>query len=118
MNTILIILIGIFFASIGQIFLKFGISDTGQISTFTLSSLLGLIFNIPVLIGLLCYGIGTIFWLIALSREELSFVYPFISLTFIIILFASFFLFSEKIGAMRILGTIVIIFGLLIIIRG
>jgi len=118
MNTIIIIIIGVIFASFGQILLKFGIMGAEKIHEFNLLQISTLFVNVHVVLGLMSYALSSIFWLIALSREDLSFVYPFISLTFIIILFSSFFIFQEKIGFSRILGTSIIIIGLIILVRG
>jgi drug/metabolite transporter (DMT)-like permease len=61
--------------------------------------------------------IGTIFWLAALSRVELSYAYPFASLTYVIMLVASWQMFDEKISLSRVLGTLVIGIGVLLIYR-
>ncbi|OYV12967.1 MAG: EamA-like transporter family, partial [Methanosaeta sp. ASO1] len=56
-----------------------------------------------------------IFWLLALSRMELSFVYPFISLTYILVLGLSHLVFRECIGLNKIAGSVLIILGLILI---
>ena len=118
MNVIVIILIGILFASLGQVFWKIGMNAVGSINTFTYSDIVSIFSNLYIILGLLMYGLGTIFWLIALSQKDLSYVYPFISLTFIIVLFLSYFVLKEQIGTARIVGTIIIVGGLMIIVRG
>jgi drug/metabolite transporter (DMT)-like permease len=60
------------------------------------------------------YGTGVIFWLLALSNYELSYVYPFASLSYIGIIIGSYFIFKERISALRVLGIAVIISGVLI----
>lgn len=65
--------------------------------------------------GLLIYGLGVIFWVIALSQLELSFAYPFGSLSYIGIILASYFIFKERINRARLLGIGIIVMGLLII---
>jgi multidrug transporter EmrE-like cation transporter len=64
--------------------------------------------------GLLVYGTGVIFWLLALSQFELSYVYPFASLSYIGIILGSYFIFKERINALRIVGIAVIILGVII----
>jgi uncharacterized membrane protein len=117
MNVILIILIGILFASLGQVFWKLGMNAIGSIDSFSFIEIEKIFLNPYIILGLVMYGLGTIFWLVALSNEDLSYVYPFIALTFIIVLFLSYFILKEQIGTMRIIGTIIIIIGLMIIIR-
>ncbi len=118
MNVIFIILIGILFASSGQILWKIGMTDVGQVTSLTVPTLLSMAFNPFVFTGLVCYALSSVFWLIALSRADLSFVYPFIALTFVIIFIASAFMFHEAIGVTRIVGAAVIILGIIILVRG
>ena len=117
MNVIQIILIGILFASLGQVFWKIGMNAVGSINTFNVTNIVSIFSNLYILLGLLMYGLGTVFWLIALSQKDLSYVYPFIALTFIVVLFLSYFVLKEQIGTARIIGTIIIIIGLMIIVR-
>jgi uncharacterized membrane protein len=118
MNTIIIILVGILFASLGQVFWKIGMNSIGAIDKFSIPGIISMFLNPVVLLGLFMYGLSTVFWLIALSRKDLSFVYPFISLTFIIVLFLSYFILKEQIGTARIIGTIIIIIGLMVVVKG
>jgi len=117
MNVIIIILIGITFASVGQIFWKIGMNNVGPITNYAPSTIIAIFLNPHILSGLAMYGLGTVFWLIALSKKDLSFVYPFIALTFIIVLTLSNVILKENIGIYRIIGTIIIIFGLLLIMK-
>jgi len=70
-----------------------------------------------VFFGLAIYLIGTVFWLAALSRVDLSFAYPFASLSYVIMLVASWLMFNEQITLSRVLGTLVIGIGVLLIYR-
>jgi len=63
------------------------------------------------------YGLSTVFWLIALSKKDLSFVYPFISLTYILVLVLSSLVLKESMGANKLVGTLIIILGLIVIAR-
>ena len=117
MNVILIILAGILCASLGQVFWKLGMNAVGAIDSLSFPTIVMMFSSPLVLLGLCMYGLSTIFWLIALSQKDLSYVYPFIALTFIIVLLLSKFLLHENVGAYRIIGTLVIIAGLLLVIR-
>ena len=117
MNVIIIILIGILFASLGQVFWKIGMNTVGSINTFTFSDIVSIFSNLYIIFGLIMYGLGTIFWLIALSQKDLSYVYPFIALTFIIVLLLSKFLLHENVGIYRIAGTLIIVAGLIIVVN-
>lgn len=117
MNVIIIILIGIIFASGGQIFLKIGMNNIGPITNYAPSTIIATFLNPYILSGLAMYGLATVFWLIALSKKDLSFVYPFIALTLIIVLILSNVILKEDIGIYRIIGTFIIILGLILIIK-
>lgn len=117
MNVILIILTGILCASLGQVFWKLGMNAVGAIDNFSISGIVSMFLNPLVFLGLLMYGLSTIFWLIALSQKDLSYVYPFIALTFIIVLLLSKFLLHENVGLYRIVGTLIIIAGLIIVVN-
>jgi drug/metabolite transporter (DMT)-like permease len=71
--------------------------------------------NPYVIIGLVIYVCGTVFWLAALSRVDLSYAYPFASLSYIVMLVASWQLFNEDITPIRLLGTIVVGLGVFLI---
>jgi drug/metabolite transporter (DMT)-like permease len=76
-----------------------------------------IITNPYVVIGLGIYGFSTILWLVALSRFDLSFIYPFASLGYVIMLFASWQLFHEQISITRLVGCAVVILGVILISR-
>ncbi len=118
--AIIYILISVVGGAVGQILLKKGMASMGPL---TISA--GQIFNIIwrmatnpyVVVGLAIYMFGTLFWLVALSRVQLSFAYPFASLSYGLMLLASWLLFREDISLLRIIGTAVIVAGVLIISR-
>lgn len=117
MNAIIIIIIGVVFAAIGQVSWKLGMNQAGQISAMNLAYISSVLLNPYVLLGFVMYSLSTVFWLIALSKRDLSFVYPFISLTYILVLVLSSMVLKESIGINKIAGTLAIIAGLVIISR-
>jgi drug/metabolite transporter (DMT)-like permease len=118
--SIIYILISVVSGAVGQILLKKGMSSMGPI-TLTLQGLPGTIWrmgtNLYVIVGLLIYVSGTVFWLSALSRVDLSYAYPFASLSYVIMLAASWLLFHEDITLLRVVGTVVVALGVIIISR-
>ena len=118
--AIVYILISVFLSAAGQILLKKGMNSMGPL-TLTANQLIGMLWRIAtnpyVVIGLTVYVFGTVFWLTALSRVDLSYAYPFASLSYILMLVASWGLFSENISFLRLLGTVVVGIGVLLISR-
>jgi drug/metabolite transporter (DMT)-like permease len=89
--------------------------------TLTVNQLAGILWrmgtNPYVIVGLATYVSGTVFWLAALSRVDLSYAYPFASLSYVIMLAASWLLFNENITPVRLLGTLVVGLGVFFISR-
>jgi hypothetical protein len=98
--TVIYILIAVVGSALGQVLLKKGMNSVGQI-TLNLNQLPSILWkmatNPNVFIGLIVFICGTLFWLAALSRVDLSYAYPFASLSYVIMLVASWLLFDEKI---------------------
>ena len=115
------ILVSVILGAVGQLLLKQGMGSMGPLG-ISIDGLGGLSWkigtNLYVVSGLFIYVLGTLFWLVALSRVELSFAYPFASLSYLVMLAASWGLFHENISLLRLIGTLVIVFGVLIISRG
>ena len=61
--------------------------------------------------------IGSFLWTIALNKFELSFAYPFMSLSFILIVLLSSILFSEQVSLVRWIGVLTVCFGVFLISR-
>ena len=64
---------------------------------------------------LVALGMQTICWVLVLRRLPLSFVYPFMSLVFPLNLVLAWFFFQEKVQANHIVGTVLIVCGVVII---
>lgn len=119
-TTMICILLSTACGVTGQLVLKKGMTAIGVLtpSAGAVPSIVWRLATSPlVLAGLTCYALGSFFWLIALSRVELSFAYPFLSLGFILVFVASWFFFGEAITIPRLAGMISICVGLLFIAR-
>ena len=118
--AIVYILISVLTGAIGQVLLKKGMGSMGPLtlSMNQLGSILWRIGTNPyVIIGLAIYVGGSVFWLTALSRVDLSYAYPFASLSYVVMLAASWLLFDEHITFLRLLGTLVVCLGVFLISR-
>ena len=120
-HALLYILVSGLLGVVGQLILKRGMAALGPLtlrpeSLWHVVSLLA--FNPLVILGLAVYVSGTFFWLLALSRVDLSFAYPFASLNYVFVLFASWVLLGERLTPIRLLGVAVIMLGVVAISRG
>jgi drug/metabolite transporter (DMT)-like permease len=121
-KSILLILLSISIAVGGQILLKMGMNKIVGITsnnTGALSHLfLGVIKSPMVLIGLFLYLISAAIWLIVISAVDLSFAYPFLGLTYVLILIVSKFILKEDVNPVRWIGAAIITIGVVVISRG
>lgn len=101
----------------GQLLMKQGVSQIGDFSEGLINFLYHAILSPWVIAGLVGYAIGTAIWLMLLSKVEVSYAYPMLSLGYIFLLiFASLFL-GEHISFIRIIGVILIVIGVVLITR-
>ncbi len=70
-----------------------------------------------IISGFLAAFMASIFWSITLTKFELSFAYPFTSLSFILVFIFSIFLFKEAFTLSRLMGVLLIIGGLIVLAR-
>ena len=121
-KSILLILLSIGIAVGGQILLKLGMNKIGPINVGSGSSLghffTGIFRSPMVLVGLFLYMISAAIWLVVISAVDLSFAYPFIGLTYVLILFVSKFLLKEEVTPIRWVGAAIITIGVIVISRG
>lgn len=114
------ILISVVAGAVGQIMLKKGMSSIGAI-TISFDQIFNILWRIGtnpyVMVGLVIYVVGVVFWLGALSRVDLSYAYPFASLSYLVMLLASWQLFNENITPFRLIGTLVVCLGVFLISR-
>jgi drug/metabolite transporter (DMT)-like permease len=82
---------------------------------FDYAGLISLVKNRRVVVGVLIYLLGLVFYLSALSSEQLSFVYPAFSSTFIFVILISHFMLNERIDKARIAGMLMIIIGIALV---
>src|SRR3989338_11708526 len=114
MKAIYLILLSILFVASGQLLLKQGLTELGTLdfSSAHLSSTLFLVFTKPlVLLGLFLFASSSVLWLTALSRAELRYAYPLLSIGYATVAITSFILFHESPSWTRILGIAIILIG-------
>jgi len=104
----------IFLAAFGQIILKIGMEKNGQMN-FAIGNFIRTFSNPVVLGGLAFYGISLIIWLVVLSREELSFVYPMVAFAYIITTILAVIFLHESVPPLRWFGLSMIIIGIICI---
>ena len=121
-SSILLILLSISIAVGGQMLLKIGINRIGIVSFSGFNDFsrlfLGIIKSPLVISGLFLYVISAAVWLVVLSAVDLSFAYPFIGFTYVMILILSKFVLKEEVNLIRWIGALIITIGVIVISRG
>ena len=67
-----------------------------------------------IITGLFSYVLSVGIWMLVLSRSEVSFAYPFLSVGYIVTAIAGYMLFGENLSAIRIAGIALICFGVVL----
>lgn len=114
--SLLLITVGLNVA--GQYLMKRGMSEMGPItgSLVEIAHSLGKAFLNPWVIGGLgAYGFSTFCWLILLSRVDLSYAYPALSMGYVLITLVGFFLLGEQVSATRWLAVVIICTGVFLV---
>jgi drug/metabolite transporter (DMT)-like permease len=102
--------------TVGQLVLKAGMKSLGPVQ-LSPDTLLHMATNPLVIVGVAIFGVSTLLWLLALMKADLSFAFPFLSLTYIGVLIGGAALFDEKVTLARIVGFAVIVTGVWIVAR-
>ena len=115
MKDLWYVLASVFLNVLGQLCIKKGALLKGPLD-LKMNKLLWTVYhafsNPFIFLGLVLYGISAFFWIIALSRVDLSYAYPVLSLGYILIMILSYWLFQEHLNALRIAGTLAVVIGL------
>jgi drug/metabolite transporter (DMT)-like permease len=105
---------------VGQLCLKFGMSKMGNFS-LSLPNIASVFFraavNPYIILGVFCYGLGFLVWLIVLAKAEVSYAYPMISLGYVFTAILAYHFLGEHVTATRFVGILVTCLGVFIIAR-
>ncbi|MCB0114435.1 MAG: multidrug resistance protein [Caldilineaceae bacterium] len=120
MKQLLLLLITVGLNVVGQFFMKQGMSQIGVISgSFEVitSSLMRAFLNPFVIGGVAAYGLSSIFWLILLSRVELSYAYPALALGYVLVTLVGAWILGEDVSNLRWVAVAVICVGVVLLSR-
>jgi len=113
----------VFFTVYGQLVLKWRMNMQGSplpdefLSKITYLIKL-IIFDPYILSGLFSAFLASLFWMAAMTKFSLSFAYPFMSSAFVIVMFFSVFLFGEALNMYKLMGTGLIVAGIMVLSQG
>lgn len=86
--------------------------------TATVWYISALLLNPWVISSILATFLAGVSWMLAMTKFEISYAYPFVSLNYILVLIAGFVLFNEVISLPKLVGTALVILGIIVIAKG
>ena len=111
--------ISVVFAVAAQFTLKAAMNEVGRIGSTEIAAAGDTITRAlkePRLwLGLTLFGVSAVFWLVVLSRVDLSVAYPFVGLSYIVVVLFSRLFLHEQVTALRWLGVVVVAAGIALI---
>ncbi len=116
---LLLILVSVLLVDIGQLFLKYGMNQVGNLdfSQNLFSVFLTAFSNVFVLIGVVLFVSSSLGWLLALSKVPLSYAYPIVSLGYVFVSILSWIFFDETLSFLRLVGLGIIVGGVFLLSR-
>ena len=120
MNYFPLILLGVLLNAGAQLLLKEGMRRIGHFA-FAWENIVPIgaqvAMNPFVLLGLFAYVVSVVVWLLVLSRVEVGFAYPLLSIGYIVNAVAGYYLFQENLSLTRITGILIIVAGVFLVTR-
>jgi multidrug transporter EmrE-like cation transporter len=111
----------IFFTVYSQLIMRWQVSLAGPLPADFCSKIkfiIVLLLNpwvVSAIAATLCAGVS---WMLVMAKFELSYAFPFNGITYVSVLVAGFLIFNESMSASKIVGSLVVIIGVVIIARG
>jgi len=116
------IFLSISFAVASQLIIKWKMSNFSFANYETIVDkfifAFSMLLNPYIVISLILTLLSGLSWMIAMTKFDISYAYPFTFLGFVSVMVLSYFLFHEELNIYKVLGSSVIIIGLYIISKG
>jgi len=105
------------FTVYGQLILKWRIVQYGTLPealSDKIFFLFKVLFDPFIFSGFIAAFVASFFWMAAMTKFELSYAYPFMSTSFVLVFLLSVILFQESVTAYKIIGLSLIVLGIFI----
>ena len=117
---LLLIVTSVTLSSLAQITLKHGMSGAlvqSALQQAWPTAAFAVMTNLFIIGGLALYALGAMVWLVVLARVDVSMAYPFVALGFLLTMILAIFMLGESVSLTRIIGTVLIAGGALLVAR-
>jgi len=111
----------VLFTVYGQLIVKWQVAKAGPLPAALPERIFffgHLLLNPWILSGMASAFLAMLCWLSAMTKFELSYAYPFMSLAFVLVLVLSAVLFQERVTIAKVLGVTLIMVGIIVASRG
>jgi multidrug transporter EmrE-like cation transporter len=120
MKNILLIIFSVSLNAAAQLLIRKGMLKIGEVPSDIASifkAAPAMMSNLFLWFALLAYALSVVLWMVVLSKVEVTFAYPFLSLGFVFVTISSFLIFNENISLLRIAGIAFICLGVFFVSR-
>ena len=113
----LFLLIAISLGAFGQVSLKYGMRgfDLGPLGPAMVLKVVQAVFTPHVFLGLALYAVSSGFWLVVLSKWNLSYAYPMIAIGYVAVVFLSRIFFRDHVVPLQWAGIVLMCTGLVLV---
>ncbi|WP_087972635.1 EamA family transporter [Oceanobacillus rekensis] len=111
------ILSTIMFTVYGQLIIKWTMDKQGGLPEGfwdKIMFLFQLLLNPWILSGFLAAFLAALSWMAAMTKFDISYAYPFMSLSFVLVFILSVFLFGEPVSTQKVIGFAFIVLGIIV----
>ncbi len=114
----LAVLGAVLFAAAGHLLIKAGLGASSHVvQSGLVHRLLSYALHPAVVVGLGIYAVGTLMWVFAVSKREISYLFPLSALNYVLVAVGGKVLFREAISPGHWLGIMVVVFGVVLMQR-
>tara|TARA_X000000950_G_C13744276_1_gene589828 strand:+ start:122 stop:472 length:351 start_codon:yes stop_codon:yes gene_type:complete len=104
------LLLSVIASATAHVMLKIGAASLRQISFVD-------IFNPWLMVGVFLHGLALFLWIFTLRTVDISKAYPFLALGYVIVAIAGHFFLGERFTVANLAGTLIICFGLFLVVH-
>ena len=111
--SILLVFMSVLLVDTGQLILKKGLNDVGALdfSLGLVAPFIAMFTNPFVLLAVTFMVLSSFTWLLALSKANLSFAFPLLSIGYVVVSILSWHFFGDNLSGLRLLGLGIIVGG-------
>ncbi|MDB0716230.1 SMR family transporter [Bacteroides xylanisolvens] len=116
--NIILILVSVLLNCTAQLCIRKGMLLVGETGMSNMITNLGvMVTNIWLWGAMICYALSILLWMAVLSKVEVSFAYPFLSVGYVVAAVVGYYFFGESLSVIRIVGIVIICIGVYLISR-